>query len=159
MVIDTRQTVIRTHLRRFITLVIFTTLVIILLIGGGPGKIWLGMNKFSWALIVGLIYLILLILESMLELNYIFFSDEDEKIMLRYFSMSMLSKKKNTIQIPKNELGGYEILEFLWGREKKIVLLHRFKGKDARYPPVSLSGLSKEEFFSLTGCLDKWKLS
>jgi len=158
MVIDTKRTVIRTQLRRFITLIGFTILVIALLILSSHGELWLGIDRFSWALIIGLIYLISLTAESMLELNYIFFSDDNDKITMRYFSMSVLNKKKNSIQIPRKELGGYEIRESLWGLKKKIILLHRFNGKDAKYPPVSLSGLNKEEYQSLILALDKWKL-
>lgn len=158
MVIDIKRMVIRTQMRRFITLIGFSIVIIALLILSGHNDLWLGMEKFSWALIIGLFYLLSLIAESMLELNYIYFSDDNDKITMRYFSMSVLNKKKYSIVIPRKELGGYEIRESLWGLKKKIILLHRFNGKDAKYPPVSISGLNKEEFQTLIKTLDRWKL-
>ena len=158
MTIDIKRTVIRTQFRRFLTLIAVTVLIITVILLGSLGKDLLGMNKYSWALIIGLLYVISLVAESLLELNYIYYNDDKEKIILRYFSMSVFSRRKNSIEIPKSEFGGYELKEAMWGLKPIIVLLHRFNEKDARYPEVSLSGLSKNELQLLLKSLDKWKI-
>lgn len=157
MVIDIKRTVIRTQLRRFITLISVAVIVIFIMLLGSLGSDLLGMSKYGWALIVGLLYVISLIFESFLELNYIYFSDTGDKIILRYFSMSVFSRKKNSIEIPKNEFGGYELNKNFWGLKPVIILKHRIKDKNANYPAVSLSGLNKAELQLLNNALDKCK--
>ncbi|MBN1953326.1 MAG: hypothetical protein JW801_19120 [Bacteroidales bacterium] len=163
MILDIKRTVIRTQLRRFLTLIVFCIAIIwVLLSGGWDGfegleDTLLGMKKSSLALWIGLIYALSLVVESLFELNYIYYSDHGDFIIFRYFSMSVMNKKKNSIEIPKEEFGGYQILSSFRGLKKRIVFLHRFKEKDAPYPAVSITGLSKQELKGLCASLDRWK--
>lgn len=158
MTIDIRETVFRTQLRRFLTLIAFCIAIIAVILLGRLGNEVLGMEKYSWALIVGLLYVFSLVVESVFELNYIYFTDEGKSIVLRYFSMSIFSRKKNSIEIPKKEFSGYQLQTSFRGLKKKIVLLQQYKGKDLPYPQVSITALSKKELKQLTGALDKWKV-
>ena len=157
MIIDIQRTVIRTQLRRFLTLIAFLVVIILVILIGSLRRDFLGLNKYIWALFIGCLYIITIVAEAFLELNYIFFSDEKELIILRFFSMSMFSRKKNSIEIPKNVFRGYEIRKTLFGLKKKIILFQRLKDKDVKYPAVSLSGLNPQEFGALTKTLDKYK--
>ena len=158
MIIDIQRTVIKTQLRRFVSLILFFLgIIVVLLINGWGGEVW-GMNSHSLALWIGLVYVFSLALESIFELNYIYYSDQGGTIIFRYFSMSVLNRKKNSIEIPKEEFGGYEVHTSLWGLKKKIVLFHRYKGQNAPYPAVSITGLSKEEFKNMLYGMDRWKL-
>jgi hypothetical protein len=156
MVIDIQRTVIKTQLRRFLTLIILAVFIIVVLLTGDRSKVILGMNKYSWALIIGLIYVVILVAESYLELNYVYFSDEGSNLILRYFSMSVMNRKKNSIEIPKDAFAGYEYQRSLWGFKKNIRLFQRFKRENARYPSVSLSGMSDKEVKLLLKTLDKY---
>jgi hypothetical protein len=44
--------------------------------------------------------------------NYIYFNDDSDKIVLRYFSPNIFTSKKNSIEMPKGYLG-YELQSFL----------------------------------------------
>lgn len=158
MTIDIKRTVLYTQLRRFITLIVFCLIILLVILLGSLRSDILGLDKYSWALIIGLVYVITLIVESVLEFNYIYFNDEGSNIIFRYFSMSMFSRKKSSIEIPKNEFGGYKLQTYLWGLKKKIVLLHKFKDHNAPYPEVSLTGLSREELKVLLKTLDLWRV-
>jgi hypothetical protein len=116
---------------------------------------FLGINKYQWGLIVGLIYIISLMVEGVLELNYIYFSDDEELIIFRYFSMSVFSRKKNSIEIPKDKFGGYKIVESFGGFKKQIILYQQLKKEKAKYLPVSITGMNKEQITLLTNALDK----
>jgi len=157
MTIDIQRTVIKTQLRRFITIILFTVIVLIIILGGSLRNDFLGINKYQWALIAGAVYLIAILAESMLDLNYIYFSDNDNKILLRYFSMSFLNKKKNSIEIPIDRFSDYILTKSLGGLKKKIILVQRIKNVDAKYPAVSLSALNKEQLDSLLAALAKYK--
>jgi hypothetical protein len=131
--------------------------IVIVILVGSLRKDFLGLNKYIWALLIGCVYILVLISEAFLELNYIYFSDDTELIILRFFSMSIFSRKKNSIEIPKKVFRGYEIRKALFGLKKKIVLFQRLKDKDVRYPAVSLSGLNSKEFELLIKVLDRYK--
>ncbi len=157
MVIDIKRTVIKTQLRRLIVVVCFILVLLIVLIGVNEKYTVLGMNKYQWAMIIGLLYFLSIVFESILDLNYIYYSDRDEHIIFRYFSMSILNKKKNSIEIPKNVFAGYQLISSMKGIKKKIILLQKIKDKIAKYPPVSISSLNKRQFKQLIDSLDKYK--
>jgi hypothetical protein len=157
MTIDIQRTVIKTQLRRFITIVVFTLFVLIIILGGSLRNDILGINKYQWALMVGIAYFLVIIAEAMLELNYIYFSDEDDKIVLRYFSMSFMNRRKNLIEIPRDRFNGYILKKSLGGLKKKIILIQHIKNIDAKYPAVSLSALNKEQISKLLAALDRYK--
>jgi len=157
MVIDIKRTVIKTHLRRLITLVCFIMVILLVLLAVNIKYTLLGMSKYQWAMIIVILYFLSIVFESMLELNYIYFSDRDDHIILRYFSMSILNKKKNSIEIPKNAFAGYQIISSMKGVKKKIILLQKIKDKIAKYPPVSISSLNKKQLTQMINSLDKYK--
>lgn len=157
MVIDIKRTVIRTQLRRLITLLLITLIILIIIFLGNLQNEFLGINKYQWGSIVFIVYLISLIVEGILELNYIYFSDEEGAIIFRYFSMSLFSRKKNSIEIPIDRFGGYEIIESYGGLKKQIIFYHKTKKGTAKYRPVSITSLNSEQFNLLKKTLDSRK--
>ena len=157
MIIDIQRTVIKTQLRRFLTLIGFIILATLVILSGNFIEKFLGLSNIQWVLIVGGIYLLTIILEAFLELNYIYFSDEDNLIILRYFSMSVFNQRKNSIEIPKSVYSRYELKKSLFGVKTKIILYQRLKDKDVKYRGVSITGLNKNEIKVLTKTLDRYK--
>lgn len=157
MVIDIKRTVIRTQLRRLITLVLVVMVILMMMLLGSMQNDFLGVNKYQWGLIIGIVYIFALITEGFFELNYIYFSDEEDKIVFRYFSMSIFNRRKNSIEIPKDHYGGYEIIESFGGIKKQVTFYHKLKKEKAKYRPVSITSLNKEQFNLLTATLDKYR--
>jgi len=157
MVIDIKRTVIKTQIRRMITLISTTVLIIVVVLAFNLQNTFLGMHKYQWGLIIGLLYFLSIIFESMLDLNYIYFSDSDDHIILRYFSMSIFNKKKHSIEIPKDVFGGYQLVSSLKGMKYQIILLEKVKDKIAKYHPVSLASLNKKQLKQIISALDKYK--
>ena len=127
------------------------------MLGGSLQHNYLGITKYQWALIVGALYALLAVAEAILELNYIYFSNTDDRIMLRYFSMSFFNRKKHSIEIPIERFGGYYLKKSLWGIKKKLILIQRVKNVDAKYPPVSITALNKQELKKLLDTLNNYK--
>ncbi len=157
MVIDIKRTVIRTQIRRMITLISFTIIIIIVVLAINLQHTFLGLNKYQWGLIIGLLYFLSIIFESILDLNYIYFSDKDDHIILRYFSMSIFNKKKHSIEIPKDVFGGYQLISSYRGLKHNLILFEKVKDKTAKYLPVSLTSLNKKQLKQIITALDKYK--
>jgi hypothetical protein len=158
MIIDLKRTVIKIQISRFITLIVLVIFLLILMIMLDIKQTYFGLSKYQWSIIVAGIYVVYVIYQGILEPYYIYFSDQGEKIILRYFSMSFYNDKKHTIEIPKESYSGYEVKRSLVGLKEKLILLERIKNTDAKYPAVSLSALSKTQKRNLIEALERNKL-
>ncbi len=157
MTIDIQRTVIKTQLRRMITIILYAVIIMVIMLTGSLKSDFLGISKVQWSLIVTAVFAVFWILESLLELTYIYFCDDDEFIIFRYFSMSFLNHRKNSIEIPKNKFSGYLLKKSLAGFKTKIILKQHIKDIDAKYPEVSLSALNKDQLSRLLKALDKYQ--
>jgi hypothetical protein len=157
MIIDIQRIVIKTQLRRLITLLLVVLAILIVVFLGSLQNDFLGINKYQWGLIIFAVYIISVIIEGLLELNYIYFSDEEGAIIFRYFPMSLFSRKKNSIEIPLERFAGYEIIESFGGLKKQIIFYHKLKKGSAKYKPVSITGLNKEQLQTLIKTLNRHK--
>ena len=159
MVIDLQKTIVKMWLRRFITLIIFVILAVASIFTLSSEGHYYGLNKYQIALTIVLIYIVIALIVPILELNYVFFSDEGEFIVLRYFSSGYINRKKRVIQIPKKSFTGYEIIKTLNGMKIKIILKQRLKTSEVRYPPVSITLMNKKQRTQMLEALDKYKIS
>lgn len=157
MIIDTKKTVIRVQLRRFLQLLVFCVVLLVLLFAlkKPPYEYW-GLTRYHWAMILVGVYGLSLLIENLLELNYIYFSDQEDRLVFRYFSMSMMNNKKHSVEIPKDKFRGYTILNDFYGLRKRIVLKQVLTKSEATYPPVSLSALSRKEFEDLIKAFERY---
>ena len=99
----------------------------------------LNIDKVSLTVIIVGLYILTIIFNVIRDFNYIYFSDDSEKIVFRYFSLSIFTQKKSSIEIPKSSFAGYKIERSLIGLIEKIVLLQQLERKIARYPSVSIT--------------------
>jgi hypothetical protein len=159
MIIDLKRTVIKIQLRRFITLFVFMIFIILVIFLLDVKQSYFGLSKYQWAIVISGLYVAFVIYQAILELNYIYFNDQGDRIILRYFSMSFYNSKKQSIEIPIESFSGYEIRTSFAGLKQKLVLYERIKNTDAKYPAVSLSALSKNQKENLFAALERNKIS
>lgn len=159
MIVDTEKKVFLTHLRRLVILLVFGIGVLLVILLSKMPNTWLGLNKYQWALAMCAVFVLYAIAEGVLQLNYIYFSDEGDKITLRYFSLGYFNSRKNLIEMPKAEFVSYSIEKKIWGMKTKITLHRHIRNKEAKYPPVCLSLLSQEEIKKITTTLNRYNKS
>jgi hypothetical protein len=155
MVIDIQRTVIKTQVRRFITMLVFVAIMIFVMLTGNSQETYLGITKYKWAVIISALYLGAALIEALIDYNYIYFSDEGDRIVLRYFSMSFFNRKKNSIEIPNKDFKSYTIEKKYGGVKEYLTLIQNFKGKDAKYPAVNISALSRKQKEKLIDSLER----
>jgi hypothetical protein len=159
MIIDLKRTVLKIQLRRFITLLVLVIIILALLSMLDSNESYLGLTKYQWLIFVCAIYVVSTLYQAFLEPNYIYFSDQGDKIILRYFSMSFFNNKKQTIEIPKQSFSGYELKLIFGGLKQKLILYERVKNVDAKYPAVSITALSSAQKKNILAALDRYKLA
>jgi hypothetical protein len=105
----------------------------------------LGMNDTVWTLILVIIWVVLTFMPMFLNYQYVSFSDDNDKIIFRYFTSGFVSGKKNSVEIDKRSFSGYSVKSSFFGLIKSIILYQKFAEGEAKYPPIYLSALSHEE--------------
>jgi hypothetical protein len=158
MTIDTQKKVIAIQLRRMIVMVVFILVILYIFIFLDSDGVYFGLSQKKLGIFWTCLYLIYIFTELFLDYKYIFFNDETNRIVLRYFSLGYFNRQKNSIEIPKEEFKNYELTKSLFGLKYKIVLIREFKSKEARYPAVSLSILNKKQLDLLDSALNRYIL-
>ena len=145
MTFDNSKTIISLRIKLFAATVVFLAYVVLTYIAKIIKFPLLGMSDTTWTLILVAIYLIIAFLPMILNYQYVFYSDDTEKIIFRYFTAGIVGGRKNTVEIDKRTLSGYEIVPELFGLRQKITLYQRFNEGVAKYPPFYISALSRDE--------------
>lgn len=145
MILDIRKTVLKKKIRSFYSTLFFLTLIAVLLATKVYSDEIRGIDKYEFSIILACIYILSVLFSAIRNYHYIYYSDEGDKLILRFFSFSFFTQKKSSIEMNKNELEGYRIHRQIMGLRENLVLYQKAKGGIAKYPPVSITALSKSE--------------
>ena len=142
MIIENSKTAIRIRLRVFFATIIVVALIAIIyttriLIN----PVW-GLNKAQWSLIIIGVFVLLLILNYY---HYIYFSDNGNKIVFRFYSMQLFSGKKQTIEMYKKDFVKFQTSSLLFKMRDYLIVYQKLEKGIAKYPPISITGLSKKD--------------
>ena len=157
MIIDIKKTILRKNLGKFIALIILALVICVLLFIPFNHDLIPWLSNSLLAIFIAIAYMIYAFYESFRNYNYIYYSDESDKIILRYFSPGIFTSKKNSIEIPKKDFAGYQLNAFFMRYRETLTLLKHSGKNIAKYPPVSITALSPDERESLIYSLNKLK--
>ncbi len=105
----------------------------------------LGIDKTTLTIVVSAIFLMIMIIPEILNYQYIYFSDEGESIIFRYYSAGLITGKKNSVEINKRTFSGFTIDKKFFGLVERITLYQRLREGIAKYPPIFLSALKRAD--------------
>ncbi|MEI6048775.1 MAG: hypothetical protein WCS03_07740 [Bacteroidota bacterium] len=145
MTFDNSRTIISLRLKLFAATVLFLAYIILTYVAELIKYPLLGMSDTVWTLILVAIYLFVIFLPMSLNYQFVSYSDEGETIIFRYFSAGIVGGRKNSVEIDKKTFSGYKIENRLFGLKQSIILFQQFKDGVAKYPPVYISALTREE--------------
>jgi hypothetical protein len=114
----------------------------------------LGMSDLAWTLIVIAIWLLFALMPMFLSYQFISYSDEGETIVFRYFTAGIVGGRKNSVEINKRAFSGYKIESRFFGLIKSLILFQQFNEGVAKYPPVYISALKREELAKMVRSLN-----
>ncbi len=145
MIIENSKTVIKVRLRIFfaslivvaLITIIYTTRILI-------NPIW-GLNKSQWSFIIVGVFVLIIILNNLRDFYYIYFSDNGNNIVFRFYSMRIFSGKRNTIEIHKKDFVKFQTNSSLFKMRDYIIIYQKLRKGIAKYPPISITGLSKKD--------------
>jgi len=132
MRIDNKKNTYRIWLRRLIIAIIFTLAIVALILAPWFSNPDLWLTEYHVIIFIAVLYVAINIVNSGKRPNFVFYSDQGEMLIMRYYPLSLFNSKKHSIEIPKQQFVKYELKPFFFGREHKIVLYQHFK-QDADY--------------------------
>jgi len=105
----------------------------------------LGLNDTVWTLIFVAIYLVIAFFPMFLNYQYVYFSDDGDSIVFRYFNAGIVGGKKNSIEINKTTFTGYKTEKRFFGLMLSLVLFQKVGQSIAKYPPIHIGALNKDQ--------------
>ncbi len=148
MIIENKKYTFKIWLQKFFATVLFVPAILVISFTRLLDNIVPGMEKAHYLLIVCGLYFGLMLYHYLLKPTFIFFTDNGDKIILRYYPINAFNNKKHSIEIPKQNFVKFET-EYFFLRKEKIILYRRLKNQTAKFPPISLSALNKTEIEKL----------
>lgn len=153
MQFDNKQGTYRIWLQKFITAVVLTPLILMFSFSNYFNYLFWGIARGFWIGFFCLLWVSVILYHRLSSPYYIEYSDNGNKITLRYFPVKPFNQKKHSIEIPKNKFTKFEIVK--GSRYNSLVLYQNFKKGVGKYPPISLSALSKENLRMLKKSLSQ----
>ena len=149
MIIENSKTTIKIRLRIFFASVIVVALIAIIYTTRILINPIYGLNKSQWSFIIIGVFVLIILLNNYRDFHYINFSDNGNNIVFKFYSMRIFSGKKNTIEIHKKDFVKFETNSSFFKMRDYIILYQKLKKGIAKYPPISITGLSKKDKIKL----------
>jgi hypothetical protein len=145
MTFDNSKTIISLRIKLFAVTVVVLGWLALAYVGKVIKFPFLGMDDIFWTLILVAGWFVVAFIPMFLNYQYISYSDDGEKVIFRYFSAGIVGGRKNSVEISKYSFAGYEVEKKFFGLIQSIILFQRFKEGVAKYPPVFISALTRNE--------------
>jgi hypothetical protein len=145
MTFDNSRTIISLRIKLFGATIVFLTYIVLTYVAKIIKYPLWGMSDTAWTLILVGIYLLVAFIPMFLNYQFIYFSDDGDNIVFRYFTSGVVGGKKNSVEIPKTTFSGYKIESRFFGLIQSITLYQKLKEGVAKYPTVYISALKREE--------------
>jgi hypothetical protein len=145
MKLDNSKAIISFRIRLFTVTVLYLGYIILSYAAKAFKLTLFGLSDTTWTIILAAVWLFIALLPMILNYQYITYSDEGDTIIFRYFTAGIVGGKKNSVEINKRTFAGYKTEKKLFGLVTSIILFQNFKEGVAKYPPIYISALNKEE--------------
>ena len=156
MELDNQRNTYRVWLSRLVMSMVFALIIlaIVFLPWFDESKFWL--TKYHVAIFISAIYIIVNWINFMKRPYYVSFNDQGEKLVVRYYPISMFTSRKHSIEIPKQQFVKYELKPFFLKSQYYLILYQNFREKVVPYPRISLSAMDMQDREKMLKSLEKY---
>jgi hypothetical protein len=116
----------------------------------------LGISRAAWTIIFTACFMIIIFLPVLMNYQYIYFSDEGDTIVFRHYSAGLFEGKKNSVEIGKRTFSGFTFDKKFFGLVQSVILYQRMKEGIAKYPPIYISALKRQDKDSIIESLNSY---
>ena len=148
----------RIWIRRLVMAIVFTIIIIVILLTPWFENPLGTLTKYHLIMAIALVYIIISLVNFLKVPYFVYYSDHGEMIVMRYYSLSIFNHQKHSIEIPKKQFVKFEVQQFFLGSQQRIILYRHFRNKVAKYPPISLSAVNREDREMIFNSLSKYTI-
>lgn len=157
MTIDNIKTVTRDRLINLLMSMAFILVIVLILSVDWPfAHQKKGITKYHVAIFLGFIYIMILLYFLIVDRQYFYYCDQSDKLEFKYYSLRPFSFRNNYIAISKSTFLKYELKKSFFGLKTIIILYQKAKRGVAKYHPICISSLSRNEINGLKISLDQY---
>ena len=156
MIINNQRTIIKTKIRKLMFALIACGIIVSFYTTSIKNTGIFGLTNTQAAIILAILYFLYYFYNVFIDPYYIYFSDEGEKIILRFYSARSANSKKMAFEIPKSEFHHFKIENAFFNKKDKLYIFQKTGKKIFKYPSICLSALSLTEKKSLISSLKKY---
>ena len=112
------------------------------------------LQQFEIVIVLSALFVVGVVLTRILNFSYLYLQLENEKLMIRFYSLFSVDRDYESIEFPVASLRRVEVKKYLFGLKWDLHLSVRLKQGLAGYPPICLSALSfadREKLVKLIG--------
>lgn len=156
MTLNNSKSIVNLKIRARVAIVLFTAYLILAYAASVIKFPLLGLSSAVWTIFFSAVFLFIIFFPVVLQYQYVFFSDEGNDIIFRYFSTGIFESKKNSVEISKRTFSGFTIEKKFFGLIQSVILFQRLKEGVAKYPPISMSALNRKDREKIVSSLNSY---
>lgn len=148
MKIDNTHTAVRIQMQKRLIAVVVAVLIALLYFISEFSSFIVDVTripKFVYTILLILVFFVFYFYHIFAASSYIFFNDEENKIIIRFYQLNGFNTKKFSYEIPKKEFTGFKLEHKYFKLREDLILFRKYQGNIVRYPSLSISALTKEE--------------
>ncbi|PKP34960.1 MAG: hypothetical protein CVT98_10460 [Bacteroidetes bacterium HGW-Bacteroidetes-15] len=148
MKIDNTQTAIKIQMQKRLIAVVVAVLVALLYFISEFSSFLInitGLPKTVFTIFFLLFFFVFYFYHLFAASSFTFYSDEEGKIIVRFYQLNGFNTSKLSYEIPKSEFTSYRLEYKYFKLRENLILFRKFQGNIVRYPPLSISALTKDE--------------
>ena len=145
MKIDNQRNIYRIWLRKLTITILFVMSIIAIVFLNILNEPDSPITKYHLVIAIAVVYIIVSLIGALRNPYFFHFHDTTDMLVIRYYPVSLFNHKKNSIEIPIQQFVKFDIEKFFFGIDEKLVIYQNYRKKVAKYPPISLSAVNKDD--------------
>jgi hypothetical protein len=145
MTFNNGKTIVKMRIRIFAETVLLIAYIIVVYFAELIRFPVLGISQTAMTVAIVCIYFILAFYPMALDYQYVFYSDDGDTIVFRYFMTGIAGGRKNSVEINKTSFTGFKTEKKFFGLKHSVILFQQTREGVANYSPIYISNLTKLE--------------
>lgn len=156
MVLDNRDIILKINKLRYIFLLGYITILVILIFSNLFNDPVLGLKKSVYIVFSTSVYVIYNIVKYVLNYTFLSYSDEGNKLIFRFISLRPFDNKRNAIEILKKDFRRFKTSKSFFDLKEELILFVKTPKGVANYPSFSITALSLKQKSLLKNSLSQF---
>ena len=145
MKIDNQRNIYRIWLRKMIVTILFALSIIAFAFLDWFNASEAVISKYHIVIAISIVYIVISVIGVLRNPYYFHFHDTRDMLVIRFYPVGLFNSKKNSMEIPIQQFVKFETTRFFFGRCEKLIIYQNYRQKIAKFPPISLSAVDKDD--------------